>query len=152
MSRDSLIARLWAPTFKDEVSGLAVERVNLFDNSGTSLASTAILVTLGTVPPDRAWFIDTITTQTIPGAAQTVTLLSAQFLRNGIFAGRVVKQPEFALAAATNYSHSWLDVGWMLLPGDVLQVAGNFNAGGVANLVFGAAWGFAIPRANIQGG
>jgi hypothetical protein len=152
MSRDSLITRLYVPTLKDQVQGLTIVRALQNDPIGTTLAATVVLDNLPATPNDTARLIEGVTVQATPGAAQSVVALVANLIRNGVFSGRLQKQPEFAIGAAVQYSYTFLDVGWILLPGDVIQLGAQFSAGAAANLVFGCAWGVDIPRANIQGG
>lgn len=152
MSRDSLLALLYAPTAKDALSGIVPTRFILTDTTGTALAATGVAANYPVVPPDVVRFIDAVSVFVIGGAAQIPTQVNAGYLRNGVIGARVGHTPNPALAAAATYNYAFLDLGWILLPGDQLQALGNFSAGAAANTVGMFAWGFDVPRANISGG
>lgn len=144
-----LVETIYKPTLKDVVSGIRQTRfIGAF--ATTSAASTSVQSTTSfTVPPDTARFLTGVSASALPGAAQNLLALSLTVSVAGTFTVVVQLMPFFRAANSNLYVYAPLDL--LTLPGEVISLIGNFDAGGVANQVNPSwVWGYDLPRANLS--
>ena len=127
---------------KDVAGGLNLIVVREVVDSQTS---AQVLLTVLEVPNDKIFILSAASSTSVPGGAQTI-------LDNQLFTGEN-PPPSFEIARSEagvvnlNFSGEvWVP------PGAVVQSAGNFSAGAVANTHGCSIHGFLIPRGNVQQG
>lgn len=146
-----IVEQLYAPTAKDQLSGLAQRRwfSAIGSNSGTA---TSIIIDLEETPSDVVRFVQTICVTGTPGAAQrlqgchaTMQVVGATIISNFIWTWDPPNAPDavfFSLQAGTPYVP--------IFPGERVRVTGIFSGSAASNLLGAVCCGVEIPRANLR--
>ena len=142
-----LIERIYDPTQKDLLSGLRQQRFSL--QLSASSASAIVNADSSAVPPDTARFITGLSWNATPGAAQTIELFQAFVLLAGAASVSMQFNQSAPYRVAAVLVGCYIPVDFVMLPGEVLRMQAQFNAGAAANALNAFAVGFDIPRANI---
>lgn len=146
-----IVEQLYAPTAKDQLSGLAQRR--WFSSIGSaSLTATSLPIDFEIVPPDVVRFVQTICVSGTPGAAQrlqachaTIQAAGAPITSTFIWTFNPPNSPDaafFTLATGTPYIP--------VFPGEYVRVTGTFSGSAALNLLGAVLAGFEVPRANLQ--
>lgn len=141
---------LYSLTAKDAISAPVLQR-QLERAIGTAVAAPTVTVQSQPTPGDKVCYISNMTFQGQPGAAQTCQRLTATVIDSSgaTIAVLCVFNPNPAIAAAINVGHSFA-CDLLLFPGELVQLAGTFNAGAAANQVFLDLHKIHIPKGNLQ--
>lgn len=141
---------LFRPSERDLVTvDAAPRRLAFFSQS--LIASASIIINSPVVPGDEVWQITGVGLELTPGAAQTAlvgavrtTQLPNMTVSTILFLGGL---DVTGTAAASQGRAQACD--HVLMPGEIVQFQGAFNAGAAANTVTGYFHGIAIPRGNM---
>lgn len=140
---------LYKPSLRDIVTVDAAPRRLNFRATASAVAA-AVSIDGPIVPADEAWIITQIYAQATPGAAQTVVNMIVSVILGGVSFNEAHGWTEnFSATPAIAQVRSVAGVNFALMPGEVLRLNGNFNAGANSNLVLLNALGVALPRGNL---
>lgn len=141
---------LYALTAKDAISAPVLQR-QLERAIGAGVASVTATVQSQPTPGDKVCYVSNMTFQAAPGAAQTCQRLTATVIDSAgaTIAVLCVFNPNPAIAAAVTVGHSFA-CDLLLFPGELIQLAGTFNAGANQNAVYLDLHKIHIPKGNLQ--
>lgn len=143
---------IYRPSDRDVVTIGAAPARFLFYQFLLNTALAQLSVSSSNVPGDEVWVIKGFDVSCTPGAAQTV-LDGAAVIRdtsNTIIARLVdFAPPQTSAVAAAQVRLSGVVGDAMVMPGDHLECAVDFNAGANPNSMIWTLYGVRLPRGNI---
>lgn len=118
-----------------------------FWTRGTNaVANVQVIASLPSVPMDKVFLITSLNVLLIAGAAQTVSTWQVYPNVPGL-----IFDDSGTLAAVQRQAFRWIGAPVAtLMPGENLQVEGNFNAGAAVNTSQIFAQGYLIPKGTLQ--
>jgi hypothetical protein len=137
---------LYQLTAKDAISQPVMQRV-VQGNGGGALAVN-VDVLLPVVPPDRVFAVSQLVGYGTAGAAQTTLRLEWNLIADGV--NSIASITGWTANPAIQVFGHGQTVQLVLWPGEQLRLRGVFSAGGANNVVSAGAFGFFLPKGNLQ--
>jgi len=138
---------LYGLTQKDAITQPVLQRRIEF----TFASTAALLVSVQgpIVPQDKAFLVQHVTVSANAGAGQLTVDTSVSIL-DSVSGATVVAVIPPTPQTASRLSGQAMQVEFLLMPGERLQAAGDFNLAGVANGVGLHVIGIYLPKGNLQ--
>jgi hypothetical protein len=144
-----LLESLYRPTIKDRSAGL---NQRIFRQNGfTSFAGSTVQTISSPVPADTLQVVMGIQINASPGAAQSCLQLNASL--QSPFGTTILTMNEFPnppLAVLASWGFCWIPLNWEMTFNEVLLLSAVFSGGAAPNQVATSAWGYRVPRGNVE--